>query len=82
MKIRQFYLTFPIRDSLRPELTWSHYRHLISVENEQARLWYMNEAIIDTLILLHYSMQIATHKVADNGDEPVAHDVSIAETMS
>ena len=41
MKIRQFYLTFPIRDSLRPELTWSHYRRLISVENEQARLWYI-----------------------------------------
>ena len=40
-KIRQFYLTFPIRDSLRPELTWSHYRRLISVENEQARLWYI-----------------------------------------
>ena len=43
-KIRQFYLTFPIRDSLRPELTWTHYRRLISVDNEQARLWYMIEA--------------------------------------
>lgn len=28
-KIRQFYLTFQIRDSLRPELTWSHYRMLL-----------------------------------------------------
>ena len=27
-KIRQFYLTFPIRDSLRPEWTWTHYRRL------------------------------------------------------
>ena len=43
-KMRQFYLTFQIRDTLRPELTWSHYRRLISVENNQARLWYMNEA--------------------------------------
>ena len=25
-KIRQFYLTFPIWDSVRPELTWTHYR--------------------------------------------------------
>lgn len=24
--IRQFYLTFQIRDALRPELTWTHYR--------------------------------------------------------
>lgn len=43
-KMRQFYLTFQNRDTLRPELTWSHYRRLISVENEQARQWYMNEA--------------------------------------
>ena len=43
-KMRQFYFSFPIRDTLRPELTWSHYRRLISVENDQARLWYMNEA--------------------------------------
>ncbi|OPZ31115.1 MAG: hypothetical protein BWZ00_00681 [Bacteroidetes bacterium ADurb.BinA174] len=35
-RMRQFYLTFPIRDSLRPELTWTHYRTLIRVENEQA----------------------------------------------
>ncbi len=33
-KMRQFYQTFQKRDTLRPELTWSHYRRLISVENE------------------------------------------------
>lgn len=43
-KIRQFYLEFPKGDTLRPELTWSHYRLLIKVKNDQARLWYMNEA--------------------------------------
>ena len=43
-KMGQFYKTFQIRDTLRPELTWSHYRRLLSVENESARLWYMNEA--------------------------------------
>ena len=43
-KMRQFYLTFQNRDTLRPELTWSHYRRLISVDDEQARQWYMNEA--------------------------------------
>ena len=43
-KMRQFYMEFKKRDTLRPELTWSHYRRLISVENEKARLWYMNEA--------------------------------------
>ena len=42
--MRLFYKCFPICDILRHKLTWSHYRRLISVENEQARLWYMNEA--------------------------------------
>lgn len=49
-RIRQFYLTFPIRDAVRPELSWSHYRLLIRVENEVARLYYLNEAIA-----LHWS---------------------------
>lgn len=43
-KMRQFYLLFPIRDALRPELSWTHYRSLLRVQNEDARLWYMNEA--------------------------------------
>jgi len=34
----------PIRDALRHELSWTHYRHLLRVEGEQARKWYMNEA--------------------------------------
>jgi len=33
-----------IRDSLRPELTWSHYRLLLRVDKPEAREWYMNEA--------------------------------------
>lgn len=43
-RIRQFYTTFPIRDALRPELTWTHYRSLIRVENTSAREYYLNEA--------------------------------------
>ena len=43
-KMRQFFLLFPIRDALRPELSWTHYRSLLRVQNEQSRLWYMNEA--------------------------------------
>lgn len=43
--MRLVYLAFPIRDALRHELSWTHYRMLSRVENEQARQWYMNEAI-------------------------------------
>lgn len=42
--MRQFYMCFQNCYTLRSELTWSHYRLLIRVQDEQARLWYMNEA--------------------------------------
>ena len=42
-KMRQFYLAFPIRDSLRPELSWTHYRRLIRIPDPETRTWYMNE---------------------------------------
>ena len=42
--MRVFYQAFPIRDALRPELSWTHYRTLLRVESDSARQWYMNEA--------------------------------------
>ena len=42
-KMRQFYCTFPIRDTLCPELSWSHYRVLMRINDEQARRFYMEE---------------------------------------
>lgn len=46
--MRQFYLCFQNCYTLRSELTWSHYRLLIRVQDDQARLWYMNEAAEQT----------------------------------
>ena len=43
--IRKFYLTFPICDALRHELSWSHYRLLLRVEKDDARSFYMIESI-------------------------------------
>lgn len=42
--MRQFYLAFPKRDALRLELSWTHYRSLIRIENPRARDWYASEA--------------------------------------
>ncbi len=42
--MRLFYQAFPIRDALRHELSWTHYRTLLRVESDSARQWYMNEA--------------------------------------
>ena len=44
-RTKKFYLTFPKGDALRAELTWTHYRYLITIDDEKARLFYMNEAI-------------------------------------
>jgi len=57
---RRFYLAFPIRYAvrnesdfilhpllavIRTELSWTHYRILLKVEKEEARNFYMNEAV-------------------------------------
>ena len=42
--MRGFFLAFPIRDALRRELSWTHYRLLLRVSSTEARQWYANEA--------------------------------------
>ena len=44
---RKFYLCFPdfeIWNTRVPNLNWSHFRALLRVPDEDARVWYMNEA--------------------------------------
>lgn len=43
--MRQFYLIFPNSYALRSELSWTHYRLLMRVENENAREFYTQEAV-------------------------------------
>ena len=45
--MRSFYLAFPIGHALRDQLSWTHYRLLLRVENQDARNWYMNEAVAE-----------------------------------
>ena len=41
--MRQFYLTFQNGHALRDELSWTHYRLLMRVENKTARQFYLDE---------------------------------------
>lgn len=41
----QFYQAFPIVNVLRSQLSWTHYRSLLKIDNEKAREFYINEAI-------------------------------------
>lgn len=43
--MRTFYKSFPIRDTLRHELSWSHYRLISRLDTEQKRNYYVNESI-------------------------------------
>ena len=43
--MRQFYVAFPIRHTLCAELSWSHYRLLIRVENDDRREFYARECV-------------------------------------
>jgi predicted nuclease of restriction endonuclease-like (RecB) superfamily len=43
--MRLFYIAFPNCDALRHELSWTHYRTLLRVEDEAAREWYVKEAV-------------------------------------
>jgi len=41
--MRQFFTTFPIRHALRDELSWTHYRLLMRIDNEPRREFYLKE---------------------------------------
>jgi predicted nuclease of restriction endonuclease-like (RecB) superfamily len=43
--MRQFYLTFPNAHTLCAELSWSHYRLIMKVENNHARQFYLEECV-------------------------------------
>jgi predicted nuclease of restriction endonuclease-like (RecB) superfamily len=49
-----------IQGLLRPELSWTHYRLLLRVENSKAREWYMNEAADQNWSTRQLDRQIAS----------------------
>ena len=58
--MRSFYLAFPIRNALRTELSWTHYRTLLRIENESAREWYMQEAMTQAWSARALERQVGT----------------------
>jgi hypothetical protein len=59
--IRQFYLTFPIRDAVRHELSWTHYRKIMKVQKDLARNFYIDECIKSNWSTRQLERQINTH---------------------
>ena len=64
--MRQFYLTFPKSYALRSELSWTHYRLLMRVENENARNFYIDlvfyNYILKCFVLIDLKLGDLTHQ--------------------
>ena len=58
--MRQFYLTFPKSHALSDQLSWTHYRILMRVENENARNFYLEESIKEKWSTRQLERQITT----------------------
>ena len=59
-RMRQFYLAFPICDTVCHKLSWSHIRHLIKVSDADARIYYAQESIKGGWSVRELERQIAT----------------------
>jgi len=59
--MRQFYNSFPILSTLWRELSWSHYKLIIRLKDEDARAWYMEEAVKSHWSVRALERQIGTH---------------------
>ncbi|WP_298393251.1 PDDEXK nuclease domain-containing protein [Flavobacterium sp.] len=60
-RYRQFYRTFPIVDSLRTQLSWTHYRTLIRIDNEDKREYYIAETAKNNWSVRQMERQINSH---------------------
>ena len=56
--MRQFYLAFPNSHTLCDQLSWSHYRQLIRISDDNARRYYMSECIASNWSVRQLQRQI------------------------
>jgi predicted nuclease of restriction endonuclease-like (RecB) superfamily len=87
--MRQFYITFPIHDAVRSELSWTHYRALMRIDNPAARDWYLQEAISQSwsaralerqISTLYYERLLASQEKAAVEHEAQANTQPLAES--
>jgi len=82
-KMRQFYQAFPIRDTLCPELSWSHYRHLMRIANEERKAFYLEECVKSGWSVRQLERQINSlfyeRLLASRDKDAVASEVQVLE---
>lgn len=82
-RMRKFYILFQKRAAVRPELSWTHYRLLITIENENAREFYIKEAIEGNWSTRQLEREIGTFSyqryLASKGNHDVVEDTARQE---
>ncbi len=81
--MRQFYLTYPKRYTLCSELSWSHYRILMRIDDEKRRNWYTEECAKSRWSVRQLERQINTlfydRLLASKDKEPVKNEIQKTE---
>lgn len=81
--MRQFYLTFPKRSTLWSELSWSHYRVLMRIQDKETRDFYASECAKSAWSVRQLERQIHTmfyqRMLASQDKESVAAEIQISE---
>jgi predicted nuclease of restriction endonuclease-like (RecB) superfamily len=78
--MRRFYEVFPIRDAVSLELSWTHYRILIRLDNPKARDWYATECLANNWSVRALERQISAlyyeRLLASTDKVPVINEAS------
>ena len=75
--MRQFFIVFPIRSTLCSELSWSHYKLIMRLENKSARDYYVDETVQSNWSVRALERQIGTHyyeRIVASKDKTVVQD--------
>ena len=84
--MKQFFLCFQKVHAVCAQLSWSHYRLLIRVENDDVRNFYLKEAIDNTWSARQLEREINTFSyqryIASHGNHNVANDTAKSKLPS
>ncbi len=83
--MRQFYRTFPIRQTVSDELSWSHYNLLMRIEDEKSRQFYAKECVKSNWSVRQLKRQIGTfyyeRLLASQDKEAVSKEIELQEKV-
>ncbi|WP_133127718.1 PDDEXK nuclease domain-containing protein [Legionella nagasakiensis] len=82
--MRAFYMAYPKWNAVRTELSWTHYRTLLRIENPSARDWYLKECIEQNWSTRALERQISTlyyERLLSSKDKQSVLDEAEAKTQ-